>query len=252
MEDIAGKQKLKIKNRYDAEGLMYFAKRKFYTSYVGARMVHIVKIILDKMLNKISVENLKILDIGSGPGFFERILLTKISYDIGIWVSVDISESMVKAQINISPKINVIIADAEHLPFRNELFDIILISRMIKFVDPKKIIEEIKNISKGFIIQFIDVADTFWVLIMEQLFHIAVDPAVWNDFRTISSKKIDKLLSVFTSKIKIHITAFPLSFFNYFPWFFLHIGAIFDKPWLGSRIICYIIIQQHKGELTAR
>jgi SAM-dependent methyltransferase len=232
--------KLETKERYESEAPTYFAKRRFYFSYVGARMINAV----DAVINLVSkTSDLKILDVGSGPGFFKRNIGNNRS-NVKIWVSLDISSNMVRMQKDLSSTIDVMVADAEHLPFRDNVFDIVLMSRVIKFINPEKALRESRRVSKKFFILFVDVADTLWAKVMEHLFGIAVDPAVWNNYRTPSSKNIEIFLRIFPSKAKNHITAIPLSFFsNVLSPFLLKILNIIDKPLLGSRIVCYICLK---------
>jgi len=203
-------------------------------------MINAVNAVID-LASKTS--DLKILDIGSGPGFFERNI-EKNRSNVEIWFSLDIAKSMVRMQKDFSPMIDVIVADAEHLPFRDNTFDVVLMSRVIKFIDPEKALRESRRVSKKFFILFADVADTLWAQVMEQFFGIAVDPAVWNNRRTLLSKNIENLLrTFFILKVKVHITAMPLSFFNILPSLLSKILNILDKPLLGSRIVCYICLK---------
>ena len=232
--------KLEIRKRYESEASIYFAKRRFYFSYVGARMINVVGAVINLCAHAKQTSDLKILDVGSGSGFFERNI-EKIN-DMKIWVSLDIAENMVRMQNRNSPAIDAIVADAEHLPFRDNAFDIVLVSRAIKFMDPEKVLKESKRVSKKFFILFVDVADTLWAYVMERIFSIAVDPAIWNNYRTLSVKEIETFLRIFFFYQKIHITAMPLSIFNILPSFLLKILNILDKPLLGSRIVCYICL----------
>jgi hypothetical protein len=62
--------KLETKERYESEAPTYFAKRRFYSSYVGARMINAV----DAVINLVSkTSDLKILDVGSGPASLKEI-----------------------------------------------------------------------------------------------------------------------------------------------------------------------------------
>jgi len=208
--------KLEIKNRYESEAFTYLTKRKVYFSYVGTRMINVVNFAI-KLASKTS--DLKLLDVGSGSGFFERSI-RDIKSNVKIWVSLDIAENVIRMQKDLSPGIDIMVADAEHPPFRDNVFDIVIISRSIKFVDPEKALGESARVSKKFFILFADVADTLWAQIMEQLIGINVDPAAWNNFRTPFSRKIETFLQLFfIIKAKVHVTAMPLSLFNRSPSF---------------------------------
>jgi ubiquinone/menaquinone biosynthesis C-methylase UbiE len=237
------REKLKIKEIYESEAPNYFAKRKFYFSYVGARMLIVMNAVIDRM-SKIS--DCKILNIGAGPGFFER---SSIKIDnVTTWVSLDIANSMSQLIRGIHPMIHVVVADAEHLPFRDNAFDIVLMSRVLKFLGPEKALGESRRVTKKFLILFVDVADTLWVQVAE-LLGITVDPAVWNNHRTPSGKEIETFLrSFFIKLLKLHITALPLSFFNFRLIFFSQrVLEILDKSLLGSRVISYVLLKNVTG-----
>lgn len=71
-------------------------------------------------------ENLKILDIGTGPGFF-AILLAKAGYEV---TAVDYTEAMLKeAKKNAGSyekQIDFLRMDAQHLDFESETFDVVI------------------------------------------------------------------------------------------------------------------------------
>lgn len=229
-----------VKRTYDAEALQYLVKRKFYFSYVGVRIVYTVKVLLSKLNN---VHGVKVLNVASGSGFLERSLMQNLA-NVNLWISLDISENMIKMQKNLSnTNLDVIVADAEYLPFRNNAFDLVILSRTIKFMEPEKVIKQIKNITEHIFILFADTADTLWAKLMEHIFNIRVDPSVWNDYSTLSGRNIERYLVCFSTVIKIHITAMPLKLFNYTPPLITRILKAVDKPFLGSRIVCYICLR---------
>ncbi len=97
-----------------------------------------------KLLN-LSNNNI-ILEIGCGDGRFTKQIIKK---NKNIYVGIDISYKMIKYTRNNIKRSNFIISDAEYLPFRNEVFDRILIFATLFFIsNQKKTILEIKRVSK--------------------------------------------------------------------------------------------------------
>jgi SAM-dependent methyltransferase len=96
----------------------------------------------EKRVEKISSfipSNPDILDVGCGDGeFLERV------GRLGIAVGIDIRDNMIKRH-----DINMIRADAENLPFKDESFDCIVCSAVIEHIqDHDKLIEEIEQMLK--------------------------------------------------------------------------------------------------------
>ena len=81
-----------------------------------------------KINSPITYDTIKVLDIGTGPGFFS-ILTSSLGYDV---TSIDYTDSMLKkAKINADTylnnhKINFIKMDAQNLDFKDETFDLIV------------------------------------------------------------------------------------------------------------------------------
>lgn len=81
-----------------------------------------------KINSPIATDKIKVLDIGTGPGFF-AILSSSLGYDV---TSIDYTESMLKkAKINADTylnnhKIKFIKMDAQNLDFKDETFDLIV------------------------------------------------------------------------------------------------------------------------------
>ena len=81
---------------------------------------------LERHIPKEEKENLKILDIGTGPGFFS-IILTKAGYHM---TAIDYTEAMLEeAKKNageLADKIDFRRMDAQNLEFADEMFDVIV------------------------------------------------------------------------------------------------------------------------------
>lgn len=94
-------------------------------------------------------ENLKVLDVGTGPGFF-AVLLTRAGYDV---TAVDYTEAMLKeAKKNagdVSEKIHFHRMDAQHLDFHDDTFDVV-VSRNLTWnlEEPEKAYQEWMRVLK--------------------------------------------------------------------------------------------------------
>lgn len=73
-----------------------------------------------------------VLDIGSGPGTYYDELMTRISPDN--YVAGDLSYGMVKALRERVGHELVGVMDAEHLPFPDEVFDVVLANHVLYYV----------------------------------------------------------------------------------------------------------------------
>ena len=73
----------------------------------------------------------KVLEAGSGWG---RIA-AHMSKEFSDLTSIDITEEMIIEQSRIVPSANQLVADAEHLPFKSDLFDMSYAIRMLHYFD---------------------------------------------------------------------------------------------------------------------
>lgn len=90
-------------------------------------------------------ENIKILDVGCGNGYYTYHFDRITPYSVGI----DYSASM----LAINPCKNKNLADVYKLPFRNESFDIVFESALLHHLsDVSKALKEMKRVSKKHII----------------------------------------------------------------------------------------------------
>jgi len=127
-------RKINYSHGYDGEAEVYDAKRSFYeTGYGGFRE--------RKSLSPF-IRGPNVLDLACGTG---RLLpfLTGKGFEV---VALDISRGMLEVAKNKTigyKKINFIKADAEFLPFRENVFDEIVCSRAFKlFPNPLRALEE--------------------------------------------------------------------------------------------------------------
>lgn len=90
----------------------------------------------------------KLLDVGCGPGWFLKDLV-KTFQNIE-FTGCDLSERMVyHAKNNLSPKVNVVVGDAQNLPFPSNSFDIVTSTLAFHhFPQPDKAISEFHRVLK--------------------------------------------------------------------------------------------------------
>jgi len=80
-----------------------------------------------------------VLDVGVGTGVVAEALISKSRRIFGI----DISEEMMK---NLDKRISKIVADAHFLPFKENIFDLIVMRNVLHYLnDPKAVFAEIKR-----------------------------------------------------------------------------------------------------------
>jgi ubiquinone/menaquinone biosynthesis C-methylase UbiE len=84
-----------------------------------------------------------LLDVGCGTGFSFEIFRCRIT-------GIDSSKDMLKESKKASRNTAFVQGKAEHLPFKNEAFDIIIcVSAFHNFKGPRKALEEMKRVGKG-------------------------------------------------------------------------------------------------------
>ena len=100
----------------------------------------------------VSMRNKNVLDVGSGGGFYSLIVCKRGARDITL---LDISPLCIKAaKINLRENINSnpdgIIADATHLPFRNETFNFVICVDVIEHIlEDHMVLQEIERVLKS-------------------------------------------------------------------------------------------------------
>jgi SAM-dependent methyltransferase len=93
-----------------------------------------------KLLRMLMLERGRGLEVGIGTGRFAAPL--------GIDFGIDPSSNMLQMARNLG--IRVALAEGEHLPFKNEVFDYVLIMVTICFVDdPNRVVEESMRVLKN-------------------------------------------------------------------------------------------------------
>jgi ubiquinone/menaquinone biosynthesis C-methylase UbiE len=122
-----------------------------YAARVGYQLTPDLKNAWKKELSRAigNRQNLKVLDVGTGPGFI-ALLFEELGQDC---IGVDFSEEMIKAARKESTKNNsscwFMQADAEALPFDDESFDLVANRHVIwTLTDPQKAVNEWARVLK--------------------------------------------------------------------------------------------------------
>lgn len=115
----------------------------------GFRPRNIFGLVLKEFLNL--SDNLKILDLGCGSGFFTRILAEQCKMDI---TGVDIDKKLLEGARKIAKKerldIKYEIGDIINIKFKDNLFDIVMCDIMLEiFKDITKPLKEMKRVCKA-------------------------------------------------------------------------------------------------------
>lgn len=87
-----------------------------------------------------NIENIKVLDIGSGIGLVDKLVKSRIKNLYGV----DIEDGVVKQAISNNPEVHYQKYDGENLPFKGNTFDITFAINVMHHVPP----ELWKNFSK--------------------------------------------------------------------------------------------------------
>lgn len=91
------------------------------------------------------VSRLRILDVGCGAGMYTLELVRKGS----IVAALDLKTDFIRLLKKSEPRLQVVLADAQYLPFKNEAFDKILCSEVLEHLeDDVRGIDEIARCSK--------------------------------------------------------------------------------------------------------
>ena len=110
---MAWKHKNKVMKNYDATAELYEER---YATEQNAKY--------KKTLQKVGVSDMMVLDVGCGLGLFFPIAAPSATTVVGV----DISRKLLKKakkHSKIFPEVFVVLADADHLPFRDIFFDVV-------------------------------------------------------------------------------------------------------------------------------
>lgn len=91
---------------------------------------------------------LKMLDVGVGDAVYERLLSNKARMRFEVW-GVDISKSQLKRSAKYLEHTRKVDLDSERLPYKDESFDLVLISEVLEHVFfPEKVLREAHRVLK--------------------------------------------------------------------------------------------------------
>jgi len=125
----------------------------------------------------------KLLDVGCGTGISTGFFKVKEKYGI------DPSKELIKIAMNNIPYGHYKICSAEHLPYKDRQFDIVLsLTAIQNFDDIEKGLNEIRRVGKGYYIL------TF---LKKSLKHVQIDTAIQLNFDVIKKVEEDKDLIYF-------------------------------------------------------
>ena len=135
--------KIKVKKAYNTLGREYYDTRKNKSgiSYFYNELLEMPTTL--KMLG--NIKGKKVLDLGCGPGIYIQKLKNKCKEIKGI----DISKVEVEIAKENNPEIDIVLGDAEKLPYNNNEFDIIFASLVLGHLDSwTKVLSEISRTLK--------------------------------------------------------------------------------------------------------
>ena len=127
-------RKLELRRRYDETAKLY-----------DERYAEIQKEKYELVVNQLR-EGGKILDLGCGTGMFLPELLKRGELVVGV----DVSPEMLKIAQRRGEGANLILADADHLPFTDGCFDaVVSVTLLQNMPDPAATTKEIARVTKS-------------------------------------------------------------------------------------------------------
>ena len=183
MKDNKELFKEKSKQTFDNEANVYD------TTYSGKHAKKLYNAVIEKV-NQMNHNS--ILDIGFGTGTVLSMLANKENIRL---CGIDISEKMLHiAREKLIGKAELILGDSEHLPWKENEFDIVLcIDSFHHYPNPEKVLSEIRRVLKpnGNII----IADPWVIPIVRQILNKLSHYGTQGDYRIYSKADISNLLS---------------------------------------------------------
>ena len=169
----------------------------------------------DKILNHLPQnQNLSVLDCGCGSGILLKDLINKYNAVTGMDISVEMIESIdssIKGRVT-----NLVVGDAEELPFRKEAFDIIFCRGSLHHVpSPTKALRDMHMSlrSGGYLVLSEPCSDSLLLRIPRKVI-ISKSSKFTNTHKAFPSTQLLKLLSdlgfTIESKERFGFLAFPL------------------------------------------
>lgn len=109
-----------------------------------------------------------VLDIGCGNGFFSSFLVRE-GYEV---IGLDVNERALRiARMKLNRLFTPVIADAQHLPFRKKLFDVIILSMVLEHLQsPTLCLMNVNSVLKDSGIVIISIPSALlWTLLMDKI-----------------------------------------------------------------------------------
>ena len=133
-----------VMGQFDENWHRVISKKSSWLNYTHERRLQVIDSLVD--------ENGLLLDIGAGDGgILFYVTERKIEFSIGI----DISEKMIKLTKHLMQErdisnVDLLIADAENLPFSNNSFDVVYCAATIEHTpNPERVIQEMARVVKN-------------------------------------------------------------------------------------------------------
>lgn len=143
----------KVREYYEKEALalenhqkkMYFGD--LWNAYWhGTRLKQILK-----MAEKIKFTNF--LDVGCAEGLYIKLFSSSMDSEDFCCVGLDIAKNYLTKTKKKAPNASLVLGDAHHLPFREDVFDLVLCSEVLEHVlNPKMVLREIVRVSRKYVL----------------------------------------------------------------------------------------------------
>lgn len=140
-----------MKNKKSIEHITEYQKYNSKSPFVKLVIKKFMKDLFFQIkLCKIS-DSHKILDVGCGDGFILKELIKRKtnSFTVGL----DVSPNTLKFSRKLNPSARLIQADIYSLPFKENLFDLVINLQVLEHLEkPKKAIDELRRVTKRYCI----------------------------------------------------------------------------------------------------
>ena len=121
-QNLTNKERAEIYTDLKKHNELYFGPKHSPRRIIhSSRFNHVLKLIGD-------VKNKKILDAGCGEGYFLSVINSNKK------IGVELSEKRISQALKLYPDLKIKIADVTHLPFEDNIFDVIVCSEVLEHV----------------------------------------------------------------------------------------------------------------------
>jgi len=136
-QNLTNKERAEIYADLKKHNELYFGPKHSPRRYIHrSRFNSLLKLIGD-------VKNKKILDAGCGEGYFLSLINSNKKF------GVELSEKRISQALKLYPDLKIKIADVKHLPFEDNIFDVIVCSEVLEHVSGyEQAIKEFKRCVK--------------------------------------------------------------------------------------------------------